>query len=395
MSTARATAKYVMLCPKCGHETVELPVPEGLGPQSCSQCHGVWFERGQLARLMGTAHDVPEFKVLIIEAKVTSYDCPSCKKSPLLEMPYGRGSETLLDWCNSCGGLWLNVGAGLKDIPGILAKLKGILLRPSAREKRGTRSSDGPIPYDDFRINLLALPLAVSLVSLSRLLPEVENALKSVTAVVHELGHLLACVVTSYPGYPLPQGFDIGGDGARSWVLYGIGWLLIAAAGLVGWTGRLVLPTAFAILLLLGQNLATFLLPSETHRFVFAASGMAAELALSTLLLCAFFYRMPPLMNWSWWRPVVLFFGAFGLVSTFEQWSRAARDTGLLSWDKVQGFDSVADLAFLRDTFHWSPASMLEFYLTLGMACYIFAAAHYLFFLIASEKNKIYLKPPS
>lgn len=94
-----------MHCPKCKAYTatemlfdVEVDV--------CPTCQGIWFDRNELSRIVGTKQDL---QLTGARMKDTSYKCPRCQ-NPLLEVPYTWDKTLLVDVCASCEGIFLDHG---------------------------------------------------------------------------------------------------------------------------------------------------------------------------------------------------------------------------------------------------------------------------------------------
>lgn len=95
-----------MQCPKC-----KKPLKSGkitakqLVLDQCSQCKGMWFDKGELAILLG-ARAKKDFVIPKFSAKVLGTECLRCNVS-LYEFCY-PGTLTLVDGCKQCEGVWLD-----------------------------------------------------------------------------------------------------------------------------------------------------------------------------------------------------------------------------------------------------------------------------------------------
>jgi Zn-finger nucleic acid-binding protein len=101
-----------MLCPICRTATLG---PEHLEPElpvdQCSNCRGTWITA---ARFFGFASGVSG-QTLAIASADPGPDSPEMKLCPACQkfMHYysvGHGVAFGIDKCNTCGGVWLNVG---------------------------------------------------------------------------------------------------------------------------------------------------------------------------------------------------------------------------------------------------------------------------------------------
>ena len=96
-----------MMSPKCKNivlKSGKTPAKQ-LVLEQCSQCKGMWFDKGELTTLLGSRakkyFEIPKFSV-----KVPDAECPRCNVS-LYEFCY-PGTLTLVDGCKQCDGVWLD-----------------------------------------------------------------------------------------------------------------------------------------------------------------------------------------------------------------------------------------------------------------------------------------------
>ena len=99
-----------MQCPKCSGEAADFNTSDGVVVNFCRVCHGIWFDRGELALYCETEHDLPDLDLLLNQARLTPYLCPRCERTQLVEVPYMTGEDVLIDWCPQCRGAWLDAG---------------------------------------------------------------------------------------------------------------------------------------------------------------------------------------------------------------------------------------------------------------------------------------------
>lgn len=394
MKSASALSAYLLMCPKCGATTEDFPVSKGLGPKFCAGCKGMWFERGQLAQLVGTVHDVPDFKVLLIEANLTAMSCPSCKKSPLLEMPYAKGAKTMLLWCNSCGGMWLDIDER-KTLQAIAEYLRILHTNSPARKllpetanpqamSMAAPDVSGPLGYSDFMINLLAIPAGAAVVWLANLTVLGAWILEPTRMWVHDMGHAFGALLGSYPALPLA-----GEMGSWFWLaVYFTGIAIAGAYGFLGAREKRWFPVTIAGVFFVAQQFCTFVLEKRDVKFFVLAAGPAGELFFAMLLIVSFYYRQPTFFQWNFWRYPILVVGLFSFGNAFEQWSAIVRDPYLLPWEIMKTVND-GDLLTLRNDFDWTAGRMGDAFLSLGLMCYVVIALHYIVFVLISKKNRI------
>lgn len=103
-----------MNCPRCGNELLpanlsEVPVHE------CAECHGVWFERGELELTADqTAPNLAwmDFEMWkdqeLFNVAESALKCPADGQG-LAAIHYGE-TGVVVDHCVKCGGVWLDAG---------------------------------------------------------------------------------------------------------------------------------------------------------------------------------------------------------------------------------------------------------------------------------------------
>jgi len=97
----------IMACPRCAESSLEeLPLQYmGVTVDRCVQCGGVWFDGGELERVLEVAAEgltAPE------GAPQSERLCPRCVEHMLtFEYP---GTRVKVDLCGKCHGLWLDHG---------------------------------------------------------------------------------------------------------------------------------------------------------------------------------------------------------------------------------------------------------------------------------------------
>lgn len=100
-------------CPRCSPELVAQSVG-GVELDACSHCGGLWFDPGELGRLMQQGGDEVRAAEDIAEGGPSSASgggmtCPSCAVA-LYEFQYKHNPDVTLNACPECRGVWVDDG---------------------------------------------------------------------------------------------------------------------------------------------------------------------------------------------------------------------------------------------------------------------------------------------
>ena len=96
-----------MNCPKCRSE-MEHHCIENVVLDHCSECDGLWAERDELAKLIGSEGNLRSTFGVRDDTGLT---CPKGCNETLRETPYSNLDEGLkLDLCDVCGGVFMDSG---------------------------------------------------------------------------------------------------------------------------------------------------------------------------------------------------------------------------------------------------------------------------------------------
>ncbi|MCC7531095.1 MAG: Bax inhibitor-1 family protein [Candidatus Melainabacteria bacterium] len=96
----------MIACPKC--KSYMFPGrKKGVQIDCCSNCNGVWLDRGELATITQTGKDIPDAEPM--SKTQTNFSCPRCG-SNLNEQPYAANNSLLIDSCTGCCGVYLDKG---------------------------------------------------------------------------------------------------------------------------------------------------------------------------------------------------------------------------------------------------------------------------------------------
>ena len=129
----------LMKCPKCSAELEDF-TSQGLKLARCSSCHGIWFSKDELKKVIDDRDmDLSwmHFDLWSEKGKFNAAPgkklCPKCKKQ-MVVLRYDN-SEVKMDVCADCGGVWLDSGEFTKiidflekallkkDVPGYIAEM--------------------------------------------------------------------------------------------------------------------------------------------------------------------------------------------------------------------------------------------------------------------------------
>ncbi len=94
-----------MKCPRCSAALGPFNTEEGIVVDTCNACRAVWFDRGELARMVGTREDLPALDAAQEYSLATALPCPRCLGATLAEMPYAVGNAVTIATCPMCQGV--------------------------------------------------------------------------------------------------------------------------------------------------------------------------------------------------------------------------------------------------------------------------------------------------
>lgn len=105
-----------MHCPACLDQTLkQKTLKNGLVVDGCTECRGVWLDRGELLRLTTRRKEAQEtIDQLAWDSVQVDRNCPRCDVS----MQQGRilNSDVELDYCSQCEGLWFDAAELKKTV---------------------------------------------------------------------------------------------------------------------------------------------------------------------------------------------------------------------------------------------------------------------------------------
>jgi hypothetical protein len=106
--------KARFVCPRCQKETLsQFNTSEGVVVDFCEECHGIWFDKDELARYIELSTDIPELEEMQKGARKTDLYCPKCDGF-LEELPFSSKTAILIDRCQQCEGIFFDAGELMK-----------------------------------------------------------------------------------------------------------------------------------------------------------------------------------------------------------------------------------------------------------------------------------------
>jgi hypothetical protein len=242
----------------------------------------------------------------------------------------------------------------------------------------------GRVPYDDPRLNLFAIPVALALTVAAKLLVLPGLVLDAVVQpFFHELGHASVAWAGSRFAVPifLPAfGFTSIPGLAPSWPLFlaiqlGLGWGIRRCLRELRVGAALLLAAASVLNLM-----ATLLVPADTWHMWVLYGGIGGEFWLATLAIALFQVRLPDRLRWDFFRLIALFLGVWSLTTVFWQWRGIAHDIARMPLGSVMvgRGDVNGDLNHLMDRYGWTAGQIIHSYLRLGGLCVVTVGASWL-----------------
>lgn len=116
MKDAKLKAETIYTCPAC-NTILKLYTVYKIEIEGCPKCKGIWLDMDELRKLkdrseQGSWHTLQwmDDEVEAIEntkAMASKRICPKCKEVKLISTSFAN-SKTIIDWCPSCHGTWLD-----------------------------------------------------------------------------------------------------------------------------------------------------------------------------------------------------------------------------------------------------------------------------------------------
>jgi hypothetical protein len=101
-----------MKCPVCALDLIVVE-RQGIELDFCVQCHGFWFDAGELellTQVLGAVKPVMAIASLIaVSAPEKTRKCPRCDRA-MDKVKMGEGTPVIIDRCPRLDGLWFDAG---------------------------------------------------------------------------------------------------------------------------------------------------------------------------------------------------------------------------------------------------------------------------------------------
>ena len=201
---------------------------------------------------------------------------------------------------------------------------------------------------------------------------------------VHEFGH---GTIAWFSGYRAMVTFagTVTMLERSHFVYFGILFLL----GLLfysGWKEQKKSAMVIAVILVITQFILTWVVSRSTYRMLLSFGGIGGEFYLSTLLIIAFYFKLPEKLHWEFWRYFCLIIGSVTFCSSFSKWNNISLGKDRIPWGTFWGGrgDSGGDLNILNQEFGWSSTQIIDTYNFLGDICLFIMIGFYFYFLTQS-----------
>lgn len=246
---------------------------------------------------------------------------------------------------------------------------------------------ESPSPvYENLKSTLLGLPVALGITLLCQSIPFFGGlAWYFLQIPIHELGHAWGCWLSGRFAFPIGAIIPMVGFtfwGMERWLpVYfglaaGFGWLIYAGI-------RAHTPFAFFLgaIALLVQYRMTWAMPLEKSIMIGVWGGCGGELILSTILILAYFFKLPPQLHWEYLRFPGLVAGTYTFSRSYQLWDSASRDYSKIpmgTFMNGQG-DANGDMQRLLTDYGWDPIHLVSSYQNWAKAGLIAIVATYVY----------------
>ncbi|WP_069791183.1 J domain-containing protein [Cyanobacterium sp. IPPAS B-1200] len=202
---------------------------------------------------------------------------------------------------------------------------------------------------------------------------------------VHEFGHATIAWFSGYRAM-ITFGATITTLEKSNFVYFGILFLL-GLTFYTGWKEKKNSPMIVAVILIILQFIFTWIVSYSDYVTLMAFGGIGGEFYLSTLLIIAFYWRLPEKFYWDFWRFGSVAIGAITFFSSFTKWHNIKVGRDNIPWGTLWGGrgDSGGDLNILNDYSGWSANQIIGTYVSLSNICLMVIIGFYLFHLFKSR----------
>jgi Zn-finger nucleic acid-binding protein len=355
-------------CPRCRVSFEPFSLDAGTALDLCPRCKGAWFDRGELARVLGARRDLVDPPDDVAPAPPDAPLCPRCPGVCLVSVPFARAvGAPAVDRCPQCDGVF----TPLASLPTLRA-----LVERAPRARAPVALAEAPVAAAPARVDdgsaltlrqcALMVPVSFGAVSLVHCTGVGAFLLQGIRVTLHELGHASAAWACGNVSVPLPIGVTFTVPG-RSLTLHAMVLALCAAGAWAGLRHRAWALTAACGAYGLAALVCTWGLREATQDMLRTFGGCAGELVLGALLVVLAHFDMPARLRWARWRWIALSLGACAFVGAALFWREAARDWDLIPWDAALA--DTGDMTKLRDDHGWTEAKITGRYTALSAWC--------------------------
>ncbi len=234
---------------------------------------------------------------------------------------------------------------------------------------------------DSFWLYALALPLCVLFAAMIQWSDGLKFLFWWPTVGFHEFGHAFVGWLASHKATPFVLWTNFSLE--PSALVYVCFAFLLGVAAWAGVRERRYFITVVAGVLFVAQALMTFVVSDDGFHAAMSAGGMGGEFVLSTLVIVAFFYKLPQRFHWDFVRLLVLPIAVHTFVNAFWLWWRISDNFTLVPWGTAMygQTDAGGDFNQLHDVHGWRIGDMVDFYVPLGVVCTLLIAGHYFWHL--------------
>lgn len=258
------------------------------------------------------------------------------------------------------------------------AKTMTVVWEKTINVRQATGAAWDRFSFDHPWSNVSALPVA-SLLAVILNASFVSFFLLPLHIWIHEFGHATIAWMSGRRALPLPFGWTSWSEQRSLFVYLGILFLLALVAH-AGWREKLRWPIILAGTIAILQFVMTWLVPQSTIECWLVFGGIGGEFYLSTLVMIAFYMRLPDRWRWDFWRYVALVIAASAFWKNFWRWHQIKRGQAEIPWGSLLGGegDAGGDMDRLVNDFGWTPDQIIGTYSQLGNLCLLILVGVYL-----------------